>query len=137
MVNATTTHATVIEQFLDIMMYFISKDFDHKPWNYSKQFATHIAPKKNEALQLKKERFNKCACAVYHVEDMWSFLDTYEPVTDTLACVLYVFQDVDCLVTLLLAELILGAHLVEPFLALTYECNLKYRELIIPAMQKL
>ena len=73
MINATsTTHGTVTEQFLDIMMRFISKDFHHKPWNYSKQFAAHIAPKKNEAVQLRKERFNTfvyaCACAVYHIE---------------------------------------------------------------------
>jgi len=32
MVNAaSTTHDTVTEQFLDIMMRFISKDFQHKP----------------------------------------------------------------------------------------------------------
>ena len=34
MVNAVTTYDTVTEQFLDIMMHFISEDFDHKPWNY-------------------------------------------------------------------------------------------------------
>ena len=76
MLNATTTHDTVTKQFLDIMMCFISKDFDHKPWNYAEQFGTHIAPKENEAVQLKKERFNRfayvCACAVYHVEDLWT-----------------------------------------------------------------
>ena len=140
MVNATTTHDTVTEQFLDVMMRFISKDFDHKPWNYAQQFGTHIAPKKNEAVQLKKERFNRfayaCACAVYHVEDLWTFLDKYEHVTNNLACVLRAFQDVDCLVTFLLAAAILGVHLIEPFLALTYSGNVTYRELI-PAMQKL
>ena len=76
MLNATTTHDTVTKQFLDIMMCFISKGFDHKPWNYAEQFGTHIAPKENEAVQLKKERFNRfayvCACAVYHVEDLWT-----------------------------------------------------------------
>ena len=68
MVNATTTHDTVTEQVLNIMKRFISKDFGHKPWDYAEQFGTHIAPKKNEAVQLKKERFNSftyaCACAV-------------------------------------------------------------------------
>ena len=74
MLNATTTHDTVTKQFLDIMMCFISKDFDHKPLNYTEQFGTHIAPKKNEAVQLKKERLHRfvyaCACAVYYVEDL-------------------------------------------------------------------
>ena len=76
MLNASTTHDTVTEQFLDLMIRFISKDFDHKPWNYAEQFGTHIAPKDNEAVQLKRERFNRfayaCACAVYHVEDLWT-----------------------------------------------------------------
>ena len=79
MVNATTTYDTVTKQFLDIMMSFISKDFDHKPWNYAEQFGTHIAPKKNDAVQLKKERINRfayaCTCAVYHVEDLGNFMD--------------------------------------------------------------
>ena len=106
MVNATTTHDTVTDQFLDIMMHFNSKDFDHKPWNYAEQFGTHITPKKIEAVQLKKERFNRFAYAfawtVYHVEDLWTFLGKYEHVTNNLSCVLRAFQDVNCLVTFLL-----------------------------------
>ena len=51
-----------------------------------------IAPKKNKAMQLKKERFNRfayaCACAVHHVEDLWAFLDKCKHVTNNLACVL-------------------------------------------------
>ena len=140
MVNVTTTHDTVSEEFLDIIMRFISKDFDHKPWNYAEQFDTHIAPKTNKAVQLKKERFNRfayaCACAVYHVEDLWTFLDKYEHVTNNLACVLRAFQDVDCLATILLATEILGVHLIEPFFALACSVHVTYRELIT-AMQKL
>ena len=130
MVNATMTHDTVTEEFLDIMMHFISKDFDHKPWNYAEQFGTHIAPKKNKSVQLKKERFNRfayaCTCAVCHMEDLWTFLDKYEHVTNNLVCVLRAFQDVDCLVTFLLVAAILGVHLIEPFLALTYSNDVTY-----------
>ena len=100
----------------------------------------HIAPKKNTAVQLKKERFNRfahaCTCAVSHVEDLWPFMDKYERVTNNLACVLRVFQDVDCLVTFLFAAAILGVYLIEPFLALTYSVDVTNRELV-PAMQKL
>ena len=71
-----------------------------------------------------------------HVEDLWTFLDKYEHVTNNLACVLRAFQDVDCLVTILLAAEILGVHLIEPFFALAYSVHVTYRELI-PAMQKL
>ena len=121
-------------------MCFISRDFDHKPWNYTEQFGTHIAPKKNEAVQLKKERLNRlfyaCACAVYYVEDLWTLLDKYGHVANNLACVLRAFQDVDCLVTFLLAAAILDLHLIEPFLALTCSCDVTYWQLI-PAMQNL
>ena len=121
-------------------MCSISKDFDHKPLNYTEQFGTHTAPKKNEAVQLKKERLHRfvysCACAVYYVEDLWTFLDKCGHVTSNLACVLRAFQNVDCLVTFLLAAAILDVHLIEPFLALTYSCDVTNRELI-PAMQNL
>ena len=91
-------------------------------------------------MQFKKERFNRfvyaCACAVYPVKDLWTFLDKYEHVTNNLACVLRAFQDVDYLVTFPLAAGILGVHLIESFLVLTYSGDVTYRELI-PAMQKL
>ena len=91
-------------------------------------------------MQLRKERFNTFvyarACAVYHIEDLWRFLNKYEHVINILACVLRAFQHVDCLITFLLAAAILGIHLVEPFLALTYKSNTSYRELI-PSMQRL
>ena len=70
------------------------------------------------------------------MEDLWTFLDKYEHVTNNLACVLRAFQDVDYLVTFLLASAILGVHLIESFLVLTYSGDVAYRELI-PAMQKL
>ena len=64
------------------------------------------------------------------------FVDQYRHVTNNFACVLRAFQDVDCLVTFLLAAAILGVHLIEPFLILTYSGDVTYRELI-PAVQKL
>ena len=63
-------------------------------------------------------------------------MDKYGHVTNNLACILRAFQDVDCLVTFLLAAAILDVHLTEPFLALIYSCDVTYRELI-PAMQNL
>ena len=70
------------------------------------------------------------------MEDLWTFLDKYEHVTNNLPCVLRAFQDVDYLVAFLLAAAILGVHLIESFLVLTYSGDVTYRELI-PAMQKL
>jgi len=40
LVNANTQHATVF----DCIVRFVSTDFDHKPWNYSKAFGLFIAP---------------------------------------------------------------------------------------------
>ena len=119
MVNATTTHDTVTEQFLDLVMRFISKDFDHKHCNYSEVCHTYCTQRRMNLYRFNRFAYG-CVCAFDHVKDLWSFVDKYKHVPNNLACVLRAFQDLDCLVSLLLAASILGVHLVEPFLALTY-----------------
>ena len=73
-------------------MRFISHDFDHKMWNYSNQFDRHILPDKNYAVQLSKQRFNglvlASAICIHHEENVRTFLDKYENVTNSLACII-------------------------------------------------
>ena len=92
MVNATTSHDAILEQYLDVAMKLISRDYDHKPWNYSNLFEKHIHPWKNYAVGFKTHRFERfvdtCAYAVHHHDDLESFLDKYENVTNTLACII-------------------------------------------------
>ena len=55
LVDATTTHDTVCEQLIDVMMRLVSHDFDSKQWNKALDFEKHISPKRSKAVELKKE----------------------------------------------------------------------------------
>ena len=46
LVNATTSHETVFKQYIDCLTRLVSPDFDHKSWNYSKEFSLFVSPKK-------------------------------------------------------------------------------------------
>ena len=141
LVNAkSSSHDTVLEQLIDVTMRLVSHDYDHKAWNYSDQFDRHIHPKKNRAVQLKKQRFNRFVLAsallIHHRDDIVSFLDKYEHVTNSLACIVRSFADNDVLFVMAAATAIIGVHLVEPYLSLTYHETVSYEKLI-PAMQQL
>ena len=118
-------------------MRFVSHDFDHKQWNYSKQFDKHIHPKKNYAVQLCKQRFNRLVLAsaicVHHHDDIRSFLDKYENVTNSLACIVRSFIDVKVIYVFCLAVALIGQHLVQPYLSYTYHDSVTY-ERLLPAM---
>ena len=55
LVNPTTSHDTVTEQYMDVVMKFISHDFETKSWSYSEWFDTHISPTKNIAAGIKSK----------------------------------------------------------------------------------
>ena len=40
MVSATTAHTAVLEQYIDVVMCLISRDFNHKQWPFRK---THLS----------------------------------------------------------------------------------------------
>ena len=58
LVNATTTHDSGTEQFIDCLTRLVSTDFNHKSWNKSTEFALFLKPEVNMAKALRKERFN-------------------------------------------------------------------------------
>ena len=91
LVNATTTASSVTEQALDCITRLINHDFDHKPWNKSQEFDMHITSKKNMSVCLKDERFNRlpltCTDTLYHFDDVASFVDKFQHVTNQLACI--------------------------------------------------
>ncbi|KAK6168680.1 hypothetical protein SNE40_019871 [Patella caerulea] len=140
LVNATTNSSSVTEQALDCITRLINHDFDHKPWNKSNEFDSHIAPKKNKSVSLKDERFNRltltCAVAVYHLDDVSDFLEKFEHVTNQLACIVRCFMELDFLKILYVTGALLGLHLVEPFLSLTTSTATTYSKLI-PAFKQL
>ena len=140
LVDVSSSNDTVLEPYVDVSMRFASPDFDHKMWNYSEQFTKHINPSKNLAVGLMKQRFERfvkaCALLVHHHDDISTFLDKYGNVTNSLACIVRAFIDLGCLNTMALATAIIGQHLVEPYLSLTYHETTNYEKLI-PAMQTL
>ena len=88
---------------------------------------------------MKKERFNRvyaAAVTIHHGEDILSFLDKFEHVTNSLACIVRALQDAECLQVMILAIAIIGQHLHEGFLSLIYYGTVNFEKLI-PAMQRL
>ena len=140
LVNATKIGTCVTEQAHDCMTRLINHDFDHKPWNQAHEFDIHIAPRPNKSVSLRHERFNRltliCAISLYHLEDVASFLQKYEHVTNQLACIVRCFLDLDFLKVMYCAGALLGLHLIEPYLSLTMSAEATYSK-IIPAFQQL
>ena len=77
-----------------------------------------------------------CAISLYHVDDVASFLQKYEHVTNQLACIVRCFLDLDFLKVMYCAGALIGLHLVEPFLSLTMAADTTYTK-INPAFQQL
>ena len=121
--NATTKATSVTEKALDCTTRLINHDFDHKLWNKSNEFDLHIAPRPNKYVSLKDERFIRlmltCAISLYHVDDVASFLQKYEHVTNQLACFVRCFVGLDFLKVMYCAGALIGLHLVEPYLSRT------------------
>ena len=53
----------------------------------------------------------------------------YDTITNTLACIVRAFEDIEFIVFLVVSAL-LGIHLIEPYLSLTYYYPLKYEDLV-------
>lgn len=140
LVQTTNTHDSVTEQFIHCVVNLFSPELNHKSWNRSDDFSTHIAPSKNFAVGFRTERFNRfvylCAILIYHDAHIWSFLTKYEDVTNNLACIVRAFEDVEFLKIHCAVAALFGIHLIEPYLSLTTSTNTTYSKLI-PAMQQL
>ncbi len=118
LVNTTVRFTSVTEQALNCITRLINHDFDHKPWNKANEFDIHIAPMKNLSLNLKDQWFNRliftCAIALYHYvyDDVVSFLEKYQHVTDQLAYIVHCFLEVGSLKILFCAGALIGLHLI-------------------------
>ena len=53
----------------------------------------HITPKKNMSVSLKDERFNRLLLTCHVCDDVASFLDKFQHVTNQLACIVRCFLD--------------------------------------------
>jgi hypothetical protein len=134
LVNATTTHDSVTEQFIDCFTRLIASDFNHKAWNKSLEFTTFIKGQTNLAKAMRKERFNRfiylAAVVIHHRSQVQEFLQIHDSITNTLACIVRAFEDMEFLNVFLVVAAVLGIQLIEPYLALTYYHPVTYEDLI-------
>ena len=73
---------------------------------------------------------------LHHLDDVASFLDKFQHVTNQLACIVRCFLYLKFLKVMLCIGALLGVHLVEPFLMLTTSAATTYSKLI-PTYQQL
>jgi hypothetical protein len=71
------------------------------------------------AKELKKERFNRfvflAAVVLHHEGQVQEFLQQYDTITNTLACIVRTFEECEFLSMLLTATALIGIHLIEPY----------------------
>ena len=126
---------SVTEIAIDCTLRLVSHDFDSKPWNKASDFDLFIAPKKNNSKRLQQERFNSfvycCAVFLNLDKDVTAFLEFYPHITNQLACVVRSFQSLDYVRVLAAVAVLLGQHLVEPFISLTSSSKTRYEKLVV------
>ena len=85
-------------------------------------------------MSLRTERFNRyvymAAAVLHHRTQMHEFLQKFDTITNTLACIMRAFEDVEFLNVFLIVSALIGIHLIEPFLTLTHYKAVTYEELI-------
>ena len=88
---------------------------------------------------LKKERFIRfvyfAAVVLHHQKQVQAFLQKYDTI-NTLACIVRAFEECEFLSVLLITTAIIGVHLIEPYLSVTYFDPVNYEQLI-PIMRQL
>ena len=83
---------------------------------------------------MRKERFNRfvylAAVVLHHRVQVQEFLQVHDTITNTLACIVRAFEDMEFLNVFLVMVAVIGVQLIEPFLALTYYQPVTYEDLI-------
>ena len=109
---------SVTEQFLDCVTRLVTHNFDHKSWSYDDQFYIFIFPKENLAKRLQKERFNSftyvAMVALWLNSHVRELLLKFTNITNSLACILRSFEDLEYVRVLASVAVIIGVHLIEP-----------------------
>ena len=133
-VSLSDQQESVTLQWQDCLTRLVTHDYDQKPWNRATEFDLFIAPLVNPAKRLIKERFNSlpytCLIAIWLDKHVTAFLAKYTNVTNSLACIVRSFQDIKYLRVLSCVGVILGVHLIEPYLHLTSSSETTWEHLV-------
>ena len=127
-------HESVLDQWMDCTTRLVSHDFDHKSWNYAVEFDLFLSPVKNPAKRLQKERFNSlpytALVTLFLDKNVSEFLAQFTNITNCLACICRSFEGLEYLRVLAAVLVIVGVHLVEPYLHLTSSSATTWQTLV-------
>ena len=117
---------TVSLEFLSWALNLFGPDWIQKPWNYNRDFKTHVAKNGNRNIHLfslKDAHFGclskSAAVTLYHWNDFKSFLENQDTITNKLACLIRDAMAFDYIKTVLAVVAAFGVHLIEPFFIIT------------------
>lgn len=128
-------HGSVAGQALDCILWLVAPEFQHKPWNYNKQFAMYLDTNgiENVLFAYKDQQFGclsrAAAILVYLLPSIEDFLESHPSVTNRLACIVRGFLDVEYLKPAFCVFAALGLHLVEPFYSITISTGTTHSKL--------
>ena len=133
-VSLSEVQESVVEQWMNCVTRLITHDYDHKSWNYADEFDIFICPLKNPAKRLQQERFNSMVytglISLYLDKHVSSFLSKFTNITNSLACIIRSFEELEYLRVLAAVIVIVGVHLVEPYLSLTTSSTTTWDDLV-------
>ena len=128
-------HGSVAGQALDCMLRLIAPEFQHKPWNYYKQFLLHL--QKHDIQQVlfanKDSRFGCLSRAAAVMTLLFPFLDNFLEsnlgISNRLACIVRSFLNVEYFKPVFLVFGAFGIQLIEPFYCATIANGTTHSEL--------
>ena len=118
-------HGSVAGQALDCMLRLVAPEYQHKPWNYYKEFVLHLDHNAVDKVLFayKDHRFGclsrAAAVLVYLLPWMEDFLECHQSITNRLACIVRGFLEVEYLKPAFCVFAAFGVQLVEPFYSTT------------------
>ena len=119
---------------MNCLTRLVTHDFDHKSWNYAEEFDIFIHPLKNPAKRLQKEIFNSliytALIPLFLDSHVSNFLNKFTNITNSLACIIRSFESLEYLRVLAAVVVVIGVHLVEPYLSLTTSSSTSWDKLV-------
>ena len=133
-ITQSDSQDSVTEQWLNTTLRLVTHDHDHKARNKADKIDQFIFQKKNLAKIQIKERFKSlvysCALANFLDSNVIGFLNKYTNITNSLAYVVRSFEEIEYLRNLSAVGVIIGTHLIEPFLSLTTSSQTTWEKLM-------
>ena len=130
-------HGSVADQALDCILRLVAPEFQHKPWNYHKEFTTYLDVNgvENVLFAYKDQRFGclsrAAAVMVYLFPSVEDFMESHPSITNRLACIVRGFLEVEYLQPAFCVFAALGIHLVEPFYSMTITTGQTHSKLTV------